>query len=264
MSGKPAARTCEDIDDTALTFAEMKAATTGNPLIAEKMTVDNEVNRLKLLHSNHIQQQRTFESDINTRYPELISRKEKMIELVKADIEEIAKMPPIGEDNFKITLDGKTYAERSEAGKALEALISQYTASEDCREYKPREIGSLNNFKIIAGKKSFSVTLTLKRNARYFCDYQMSGLGGVTRLCNLYNRIPEQLGGLQNELEQAQKQLENAKAQFGKPFQYGDELKELLERQSQINAELEFSDKPHDEAIMDDTPSENSDDEMEM
>ena len=264
MSGKPAARTCEDIDDTALTFAEMKAATTGNPLIAEKMTVDNEVNRLKLLQSNHIQQQRTFENDINTRYPELISRKEKMIELVKADIEEIAKMLPIGEDNFKITLDGRTYTERSEAGKALEALISQYTASEDCREYKPREIGSLNDFKIIAGKKSFLVILTLKRNARYFCDYQMSGLGGVTRLCNLYNRIPEQLGGLQNELEQAQKQLENAKAQFGKPFQYGDELKELLKRQSQINAELEFSDKPHDEAIMDDTPSENSDDEMEM
>lgn len=77
MSGKPAARTCEDIDDTALTFAEMKAATTGNPLIAEKMTVDNEVNRLKLLQANYYQQQRSFEYDISNRYPDLISRKEK-------------------------------------------------------------------------------------------------------------------------------------------------------------------------------------------
>lgn len=67
MSGKPAARTCEDIDDTALTFAEMKAATTGNPLIAEKMTVDNEVNRLKLLQANYYQQQRSFEYDISNR-----------------------------------------------------------------------------------------------------------------------------------------------------------------------------------------------------
>ena len=94
MSGKPAARTCEDIDDTALTFAEMKAATTGNPLIAEKMTVDNEVNRLKLLQANYYQQQRSFEYDISKRYPDLISRKEKMIEWTKKDIELISAAPP--------------------------------------------------------------------------------------------------------------------------------------------------------------------------
>lgn len=108
MSGKPAARTCEDIDDTALTFAEMKAATTGNPLIAEKMTVDNEVNRLKLLHANYYQQQRSFEYDISRRYPDLISRKEKMIEWTKKDIELISAAPPITEDNFRMTLGGRT------------------------------------------------------------------------------------------------------------------------------------------------------------
>ena len=215
MSGKPAARTCEDIDDTALTFAEMKAATTGNPLIAEKMTVDNEVNRLKLLQANYFQQQRTFDYDINNRYPELIARKENMIERVQKDIELISAAVPISEDNFKITLGGKSYTERAHAGDALSALVTQYMMSEEYHEFEPHEIGSLNDFKIIVSRKDLSIMLALKGNARYTCDYQMSGLGGVTRLCNLYERIPEQINGLKYELEQSQKQLENAIAPFG-------------------------------------------------
>ena len=264
MSGKPAARTCEDIDDTALTFAEMKAATTGNPLIAEKMTVDNEVNRLKLLQANYFQQQRTFDYDINNRYPELIARKENMIERVQKDIELISAAAPISEDNFKITLGGKRYTERAHAGDALSALVTQYMMSEEYHEFEPREIGSLNDFKIIVSRKDLSIMLALKANARYTCDYQMSGLGGVTRLCNLYERIPEQINGLKHELEQAQKQLENAKAQFGKPFQYEDELKSYLERQSQINAELEFNDKPQETVIGDCSSDEEDDEGMEM
>lgn len=264
MSGKPAARTCEDIDDTALTFAEMKAATTGNPLIAEKMTVDNEVNRLKLLQANYFQQQRTFDYDINNRYPELISRKENMIKRVQKDIKLISAAAPISEDNFKITLGGKRYTERAHAGDALSALVTQYMMSEEYHEFEPREIGSLNDFKIIVSRKDLSIMLALKANARYTCDYQMSGLGGVTRLCNLYERIPEQINGLKHELEQAQKQLENAKAQFGKPFQYEDELKSYLERQSQINAELEFNDKPQETVIGDCSSDEEDDEGMEM
>ena len=264
MSGKPAARTCEDIDDTALTFAEMKAATTGNPLIAEKMTVDNEVNRLKLLQANYFQQQRTFDYDINNRYPELIARKENMIERVQKDIELISAAVPISEDNFKITLGGKSYTERAHAGDALSALVTQYMMSEEYHEFEPHEIGSLNDFKIIVSRKDLSIMLALKGNARYTCDYQMSGLGGVTRLCNLYERIPEQINGLKYELEQSQKQLENAKAQFGKPFQYEDELKSYLERQSRINAELEFNDKPQETIIGDGSSDEEDDEGMEM
>lgn len=149
MSGKPAARTCEDIDDTALTFAEMKAATTGNPLIAEKMTVDNEVNRLKLLQANYYQQQRSFEYDISKRYPDLISRKEKMIEWTKKDIELISAAPPITEDNFRMTLGGRTYVERSKAGDELAALVTKYMMSDDYQEYKSRAVGELNDFKIV-------------------------------------------------------------------------------------------------------------------
>lgn len=262
MSGKPAARTCEDIDDTALTFAEMKAATTGNPLIAEKMTVDNEVNRLKLLQANYYQQQRSFEYDISTRYPDLISRKEKMIEWTKKDIELISAAPPITEDNFRMTLDGRTYVERTKAGDELSALVTKYMMSDDYQEYKPREIGKLNDFKIMLHKGAL-VSLSLKANGHYTCDYSMSGLGGVTRLCNLYERIPEQIHGLNAELEQAKKQLTNAKEQYGKPFQYEEQLRDGLERQAQINAELEVADKPHDEAVMSDYSDDESE-EMEM
>ena len=263
MSGKPAARTCEDIDDTALTFAEMKAATTGNPLIAEKMTVDNEVNRLKLLQANYYQQQRSFEYDISNRYPDLISRKEKMIEWTKKDIELISAAPPITEDNFRMTLDGRTYVERTKAGDELSALVTKYMMSDDYQEYKPREIGKLNDFKIMLLHKGALVSLSLKANGHYTCDYSMSGLGGVTRLCNLYERIPEQIHGLAAELEQAKKQLANAKEQYGKPFQYEEQLRAGLERQAQINAELEVADKPHDEAVMGDC-SDDENEEMEM
>ena len=263
MSGKPAARTCEDIDDTALTFAEMKAATTGNPLIAEKMTVDNEVNRLKLLQANYYQQQRSFEYDISRRYPDLISRKEKMIEWTKKDIELISAAPPITEDNFRMTLDGRTYVERTKAGDELSALVTKYMMSDDYQEYKPREIGKLNDFKIMLLHKGALVSLSLKANGHYTCDYSMSGLGGVTRLCNLYERIPEQIHGLTAELEQAKKQLANAKEQYGKPFQYEEQLRAGLERQAEINAELEVADKPHDEAVMGDC-SDDEGEEMEM
>ena len=263
MSGKPAARTCEDIDDTALTFAEMKAATTGNPLIAEKMTVDNEVNRLKLLQANYYQQQRSFEYDISNRYPDLISRKEKMIEWTKKDIELISAAPPIKEDNFRMTLGGMTYVERSKAGDELAALVTKYMMSDDYQEYKSRAVGELNDFKIMLLHKGALVSLSLKANGHYTCDYSMSGLGGVTRLCNLYERIPEQIHGLAAELEQAKKQLANAKEQYGKPFQYEEQLRAGLERQAEINAELEVADKPHDEAVMGDC-SDDEGEEMEM
>ena len=263
MSGKPAARTCEDIDDTALTFAEMKAATTGNPLIAEKMTVDNEVNRLKLLQANYYQQQRSFEYDISNRYPDLISRKEKMIEWTKKDIELISAAPPIKEDNFRMTLGGMTYVERSKAGDELAALVTKYMMSDDYQEYKSRAVGELNDFKIVLMHQGALVSLSLKANGHYTCDYSMSGLGGVTRLCNLYERIPEQIHGLNAELEQAKKQLSNAKEQYGKPFQYEEQLRAGLERQAQINAELEVADKPHDEAVMSDY-SDDENEEMEM
>ena len=263
MSGKPAARTCEDIDDTALTFAEMKAATTGNPLIAEKMTVDNEVNRLKLLQANYYQQQRSFEYDISTRYPDLISRKEKMIEWTKKDIELISAAPPITEDNFRMTLGGRIFVERSKAGDELAALVTKYMMSDDYQEYKSRAVGELNDFKIVLMHRGALVSLSLKANGHYTCDYSMSGLGGVTRLCNLYERIPEQIHGLNAELDQAKKQLANAKEQYGKPFQYEEQLRAGLERQAQINAELEVADKPHDEAVMSDY-SDDENEEMEM
>ena len=111
--------------------------------------------------------------------------------------------------------------------------------------------------------KGALVSLSLKANEHYTCDYSMSGLGGVTRLCNLYERIPEQIHGLNAELEQAKKQLSNAKEQYGKPFQYEEQLRAGLERQAQINAELEVADEPHDEAVMSDYYDDENE-EMEM
>lgn len=141
--------------------------------------------------------------------------------------------------------------------------VTKYMMSDDYQEYKSRAVGELNDFKIVLMHQGALVSLSLKANGHYTCDYSMSGLGGVTRLCNLYDRIPEQIHGLNAELEQAKKQLSNAKEQYGKPFQYEEQLRAGLERQAQINAELEVADKPHDEAVMSDY-SDDENEEMEM
>ncbi len=262
MSGKPAARSCEDIDEVALTFSEMKAATTGNPLLAEKMTVDNEVNRLKLLQKNHYQQQKNFEYDINKRYPDLLSRKEITLAKVKKDIEFISSNPKKAGDNFEITLDGKVYTDRSQAAKKLETLIAIFHQAPEYRELTEKEIGSYSGFKLSATRSGFSIMLRLENEGRYYCEYSNSGSGGITRISNLYDRIPEQEETLKREIEEAQKQLANAKLQYGKPFPYEQELKDMTERQSHINSELEFGEQ--EEVILDEENNSDEDDDMEM
>lgn len=262
MSGKPAARTCEDIDEVALTFSEMKAATTGNPLIAEKMSVDNEVNRLKLLQANHYHQQKTFEFDISERYPKLISKKEATLAKVRTDIEFISKNPKREGDNFEITLGGKTYDDRNKAGEALSALINNFQAAPESREIPEKEIGNFSGFKLFAIRQGTAIMLRLDGAGRYFCDYTFNGYGGIARISNLYDRIPGQEETLKREIEEAQKQLANAKLQYGKPFPYEQELKDMTERQSQINSELEFG--KQEEVVLDEENNSDEDDDMEM
>lgn len=107
-----------------------------------------------------------------------------------------------------------------------------------------------------------TASLRLQREGRYYSDYTFSGSGGIARICNLYERIPEQVTLIQRELEEAAKQLENAKIQYGKPFPYEQELRDNLERQSQINSELEFGEQFHhvEEVVGED----DEDFEMEM
>jgi len=262
MSGKPAARTCEDIDEVALTFSEMKAATTGNPLIAEKMSVDNEVNRLKLLQANHYHQQQTFEYDINERYPKLISKKEATLAKVRKDIEFIGNNPKRDGDNFEITLGGKTYDDRNKAGEALSALINNFQVALESRELPEKEIGNYSGFKLFAIRQGTAIMLRLDGAGRYFCDYSFNGYGGIARISNLYDRIPGQEEILKREIEEAQKQLANTKLQYGKPFPYEQELKDMTARQSQINSELEFG--KQEEVVLDEESNSDEDEDMEM
>lgn len=243
MSGKPAARSCDDVDEVTLTFAEMKAATTGNPLLAEKMTVNNEVNRLKLLQNSHYQQQLKFERDINERFPKLIEKKRKVLAVTQKDAEYISRNP-FDKEAFKITLNSRVYDERTKAGAVLESTIKEFLAPIN-REITEKEIGCFNGFTLAAVKDGMTVSLRLQKEGRYYSDYTFSGTGGITRICNLYERIPEQVTLVQRELEEASKQLENAKLQYGKPFPYEQELRDNLERQSQINSELEFGEHAH-------------------
>ncbi len=260
MSGKPAARTCQDIDEVALTFAEMKAAATDNPLIAEKLTVDNEVARLTLLRSAHRAQQSKLAEDVEKTYPERLNRLNKLHDNAVEDAGAVRKNPLT--DNFFIEINGRTYTERSDAGKAVEACVEKYMKSgDDFSSHKEAFIGKFHGFDVgIKHIGCSEMKLLLRGKNTYNTDYSFSGLGALTRLDNLYSRIPEQPERIQRDIDLANANLESAKAMYGKPFEGEDELNRLLERQSFLNAQLEFgSDSKSEQEIVD----ENADDEDE-
>ena len=264
MSGKPPARTCEDIDDVALTFAEMKAATTENPLVAEKMHVDNDVERLKLLRNDYVSHQSELKRDIEKNLPSAIKRREEQLVKVCADAEYISKDDKT--DEFSITIEGKTYGkeERAEAGRKIEKLLYKYQASTEYKNYEPVSIATYKGFDVALRHVAGDSKIELSNNAKYACDFSYSGSGIITRVCNLYEKIPVQQAMVSDDIENLKKQLEAKKAQFGIPFEHESELERLLERQTAINLQLEFSsNEPHnDDIIVDNEDEEDYEPEM--
>ncbi len=248
MSGKPAARTCQDIDETALTFAEMKAAATDNPLIAEKLTIDNEVARLTLLKNDYLSQQSKLEYDIKEKYPHAILLNEARLANAREDVV-AASADPITED-LRITINSREYSERVEAGKAIEAAVKKYMFSEDYRGKEPIYIGTFHGFEFgFRNKDSMSMELLLKGKNIYKTDYANSGTGAIIRLSNLFDKIAAQPEDLAAQIEYLNAQLDGAKAMYGKPFEHAGHLSELLEKQAYINAQLEFGEDKEEDVV---------------
>ncbi len=228
---------------------------------AEKVCVNNEVERLKRMKANHYHQQKAFEYDISERYPNLISKKEASLDKVRKDIEFIGKNLKREGDNFEITLGGKTYEDRKKAGEALSALINNFQDAPESREFLEKEIGNYSGFKLFAIRQGTDIMLRLDGVGRYFCDYSFNGYDGIARISNLYDRIPAQEETLKREIEEAQKQLANAKLQYGKPFPFEKELRYMTERQSQI-FELEFDEQ--EDVVLDEENNSEEDEDMGM
>ncbi len=243
MTSKSPVRACEDVDDTALTYAEVKALATGNPLIKEKMDLDIQVNKLKLLKADFMSQKYRMESDIARNYPTKITALKQRIagmqsdtEIVKALIEKSKE-----KDTFMITIEGQTYTERKEAGTALLAACAGVRMGNE-----GKEIGNFHGFSLSVSFSCFSQVyqMTLKRGCSYTFDLGKDALGNLQRMSNALTGIGNELEKSVKKLETVQQQLAIAQKEVDKPFLQEEELSDKLKRLDELNALLNMDERP--------------------
>lgn len=244
MTSKSPVRSCEDIDEAALSYAEIKALCAGNPLIKEKMDLDIEVARLKLLKANHQSTKYRLEDNLLKHFPESIERHKGYIKGFEQDMVTLAehtpKVPQGGEltkDDFKITIKGDTLTDKDNAGAAI---------LEACKEVKnsdPVEIGSYKGFTMYLSYTAFGNehTLTLKGAMSHTAKLGLDARGNLTRIDNALNGMQGRLQAVQKELENLYNQQAAAKVEVQKPFMQEQELKDKTARLAVLDKELNMS-----------------------
>jgi len=235
MTSKSPVRSCEDVDDTALSYAEVKALAAGNPAIKEKMELDVEVTRLKLLKANHMSSQYRMEDNIAKVYPQQIARLSELSEAYKSDIAYLDSRRETGEEPFSMEVMGTVYDDKKEAGAALLKACHACKATDswiDCGSYMGFRM--LLDFNVLY--KEFY--LSLKRRSASKMKLGADAIGNITRINNLLERLPEKLIEAEQQLANVKEQLKNTEQEVGKPFPKEEELKEKIERLSVLNALL--------------------------
>ena len=237
MTSKAVSRTCEDIDEATLSYAEIKAVATGNPLIREKMELDNEVQRLKLLKSSYDNQRYGLQDNFMIRYPKLIKTAEEKLLCVKADVKS-RDAELIAAQEFAITVGGVTYTERADGGTQMLLAISKAKTGETT------SIGSFHTFELLVEKNFMGTNyMVLRGKTEYKAELSTSPVGSMVKLENLFNGIHENVEFLEKKIEQYQHDLESSKAEYEKPFSYEQELKKKQARQFELNAQLDLENR---------------------
>ena len=238
-------REAEDIDETTLSYAEIKAITAANPKIKRKMEVDAEVARLRVLEGQYRKNLYDLQNKIYKTYPEEIRKQELLIERVNADMVRLRSVRPADADAFTISVNGKVYTDKKEGGKALTDALYASKVGTPVAEYCGFVI-SMNPMSFLSNERD----VTLAGEGQYAVTIGESASGNLTRLDNFLNDLPEREKRLKSKLEQLKSDLAIAKEQAGKPFEQAERLKELLSEQAQLNAELNLNQR--EEAIVDD------------
>lgn len=248
MTSKSPVRSCEDIDEAALTYAEVKALATGNPYIKEKMDLDIQVSKLKLMKANHTSQKYRLEDNIAKNYPQQISALKERIAGMKADIATYNTNKPADKDIFSMTVAGKTYDDRKEAGTAIIGI---------CKEMKqaniPVPIGEYLGMKMSVTFDSFSrkFTLNMKGNLSHAVEIGSDPSGNITRISNAMENMSKQLEDAIAKLANVEQQLETAKIEVEKPFPQEQELNDKLTRLAELNSLLDMDEKGEDAIELD-------------
>ena len=251
MTSKSPVRSCEDVDEAALTYAEVKALATGNPYIKEKMDLDIQVSKLKLMKANHTSQKYRLEDNIAKHYPQQITILKERISGMQADIQAAKANLPVDKEQFSMKVGDKLYTDKKEAGTALVEM---------CKEIKtvnaPAVIGEYAGFKMAVSFDAFNhkFVMNLKGQLSHNLEVGSDPIGNIARINHALESMPKQLMEAQTKLETVEHQLETAKVEVTKPFAQEAELAEKLERLSALNALLNMDEKGNDGIDMDDEP----------
>ena len=247
MTSKSPVRACEDVDDAALSYAEIKALATGNPYIREKMDLDIQVSKLKLMKANHTSQKYHLETDIAKNYPVQIAAQKEQIAGLRADREAVKPILEEKEkDNFSMMIGGKTYTDRKEAGTAILAACAGLKAVKS-----NGQIGEFHGFSLNASYDSFYQTykLTIKRQCSYQIEIGKDVLGNLQRISNALTGIEKRLTEAEQKMENLLSQLATAQEEVEKPFPKEAELTEKMERLAELNSLLNMDEKGTAEAL---------------
>ena len=242
MTSKSPVRSCEDVDEQALSYAEIKALCAGNPLIKEKMDLDVQVAKLKVLKADHQSQKFRLEDKLLTKFPADIRETNAYIAGVKADAQLAAAHPQVQEGFCGMTIKGVTYDEKKTAGERLVLACSELPNAEE------KVIGSYRGFELSLRFDTFrsEYQAILKGQRRYPVPLGTDPLGNIIRLDNSLNNFPERINSAENELATLHQQQAAAQSEVEKPFPQEEELAEKSARLAELNAQLDVDEKSHD------------------
>ena len=254
MTSKSPVRSCEDVDEQALSYAEIKALCAGNPLIKEKMDLDVQVAKLKVLKADHQSQKFRLEDKLLTKFPADIRETNAYIAGVKADAQLAAAHPQVQEGFCGMTIKGVTYDEKKTAGERLVLACSELPNAEE------KVIGSYRDFELSLRFDTYrsEYQAILKGQRRYPVALGTDPLGNIIRLDNSLNNFPERINSAENELATLHQQQAAAQIEVEKPFPQEEELAEKSARLAELNAQLDVDEKNHepeqDEEEQEDAP----------
>ena len=253
MTSKAPVRVADDVDETALSYSEIKALATGNPLIIEKCNLDMEVARLNMLKASHLNQVYALEELVYRKYPEEITRLTERIAGYEQDVALAAAHPKAQEGFCGMEVDGRHYTEKEGAGKAIIDVCTRMTGSDAVL------LGQYRGFSMVLAYdgRSNEYRITLKGTLSHTVTLGPDVFGNITRLDNALENLAGSLQAEQNSLEETKAQLENARTELAAPFAREEELAEKAARLKELNILLNMDEK--DKTLLDDTPDEGED-----
>jgi len=245
MTSKSPVRSCDDVDEDALSYAEIKALCAGNPHIKEKMQLDIEVAKLKLLKADHQSQQYRLQDNLLTHFPKQIEAAKGHIEGFKADIARLESHTHKSEEGISpMVIGDKTYTDRSDAGAAL------MDACKGIKTTEQTKIGSYRGFEMLVSFDSFNKEfhIDMKGAMTHTAVLGEDGAGNITRINNAFDKIPQRLLSSEAQLQTLYDQAENAKTELDKPFAQEAAFTEKSARLAELDAMLNMDDQPEQNA----------------